>query len=172
MQRRDIVDFISDDIVYLRKLLEKKAALAIFGEPRNNALQQAHVARLIVVFGYTALEAQYRLYMADVWPDDFPDAKKVNPDWDLLGMMAQKKGFSIDATKISGVKGLKALRDLISHGLMSANARDFDKKRSAIERAGLPTNGMKLDDTDSERVLEIVDDMTNALGSLWLFHGQ
>lgn len=172
MQTSDVINFISDDIVYLRKLLEKKAVLAIFGEPRNNALQQAQVARLIVVFGHAALEAQYRLYVADVWPDDFPDAKKVNPDWDLLGVMAQRKEFSIDAAMISGVKGLRALRDLISQGLMSANARDFDGKRSAIEKAGLPTNAMKLDDTDSERVLEIVDGMTRALGLLWLCRDQ
>jgi hypothetical protein len=68
------------------------------------------------------------------------------------------------------MKGVRALRDMIAHGLTSRSAREYVQKERLIIAAGLTPDGKGLRDQHCILVQQAIQDMINILGSAWVAH--
>lgn len=159
----DVLDNISDDIIYFRELIEREKKVGL------NFLKESHLGRLAFVLIYNCIEA-HRDYIGRKlaltnstihWGPFFDSPLK--PIMESLISSKIVNFRDVDEVK-NHILGLKALRDFISHGLVNESANCLDKKLSYLKNSGLLKNPTKLTIDDVENALDFDHKLTTLFG--------
>lgn len=154
----DILNTISDDMIYIRELVERE-------RPHLNILREAHLGRIVVVFVAAAMES-YRDILARIlfsknsmqWAQFFNDlySENVFSSWSVhIGVNRVEMEAQIAA--------IKALRDIIIHGLTDITARNFEDKMNSVSNL-LPINPTKITIKDIDKILSWDQKFVNLVG--------
>lgn len=154
----DVLNNISDDLIYLRELVERE-------RKSLNFLKESHLARLVIVFVATGMEAYRDIQARSLfsknsmsWESFFKEfyGNETVQSWsDKLGL--QKADVEMK------VYAIKSLRDIIAHGLIDESAKNFAGKVDSIGTF-LPVNPSKLKIEHIDKVLEFDTQFVNLIG--------
>lgn len=161
-----MVDWISDDLSYLRNLPQKN-------KDRNNGfyspLKQAHDARLLIVFGHAMVEGYTKHVASRIGLSD-----KISTVGLIQNLSYPPSYLTVSSLKQLSVllEGIKDLRHIIAHALTSDSAKNMTAKIARIEKAKLPFNPMELKEEHFNTVLEVLGNVINILGSGLVLHNR
>lgn len=154
----DVLNNISDDMIYLRELVKRERGSL-------NFLKESHLARLVVVFVATGMEAYRDILARELF-------SKNSMSWEeffksfygnhIIQGWSSKLGLDRDDVKMK-VYAIKALRDIIAHGLIDESAKNFPGKIDAVGTF-LPINPSKLKIEHVDNVLAFDEQFVNLLG--------
>jgi hypothetical protein len=148
-----LIDWISDDLSYLRALPEESKGK---GAGFYNNSRQAHDTRLLIVFGHAMIEG-YTKYVAQ----ETGSGVKLSAT-DLI----EELGYPTEALTVGSLdklavllNGIKSLRNVIAHGITSVG-----NKVESIQLANLPVDPTTLNEQHYDIILEGVENVINILG--------